>query len=404
MRKTIQFLVLLFFILILVFRKNISQVTFGPLYFIEFVHVIIIIPFILYLFLNKLYINKTFYKLFFSIIIFFLFGFARFLIDPGSIQHFIPFFYPLYIILYILLFFNLFHVDSKNDTNSFEKKVIFFLMIFLFTPIILFGSGIIGAGNTLIYSICFFSIILFLRNTIIQFILVGLFFVSFFLSLERAILVNTFIPLLIYLNIILKTNKKQILRLAYFSIPVLILLVVYFDQIAQLATSQLDLRFEINKENIIGFVKTIWSSDVEFNEGGAIGSRNHRIEMWLEVVKETSKSTSGILFGDGFSGKIVDNEFAGIPHNGFITIFKRTGLVGIFLFSFLLLKIFESIKPLKLISLKKYLFLNLIFFAFILEMMTGTVIDSPFTAIIIYMLFAYGISLGRMNKNSVKFE
>ena len=69
-------------------------------------------------------------------------------------------------------------------------------------------------------------------------------------------------------------------------------------------SNKLELRFDLSKENIIGFVKTIWSSDVEFNEGGAIGSRNHRIEMWFEVIENTSKTLSG-TFGDGFSTKLL---------------------------------------------------------------------------------------------------
>ena len=392
----------MFFFLILVFRKNISQLTLGSFYFIEISHIIIILMFSIYVIKNKLIINKSFYSIFLSISAFFSYGLIRFILEPGSLQTFIPFFYPLYIIMYVLLFYNIFHSKEIFSFKNFEKKTILILLLFLFTPIILFGSGIIGAGNTLIYSICFFSILLFVKNIYLQLIFSALFLISFFLSLERAILVNTFIPLLLYFVTIFKMEKKKFIKLGYLSFFILIIFFSYFDQIGEIVSNKLELRFDLSKENIIGFVKTIWSSDVEFNEGGAIGSRNHRIEMWFEVIENTSKTLSGTFFGDGFSTKIVENEFAGIPHNGFITIFKRAGLFGIFLFLLIIYKTYKLFIPVKSISLKKYVFLNLTVLAFLLEMMTGTVIDSPFTAIIIYMIFAYGISLGAMKNKLSK--
>lgn len=58
---------------------------------------------------------------------------------------------------------------------------------------------------------------------------------------------------------------------------------------------------------------------------GKAGSKAHRLAMWDQIVEETLREDP--WFGQGFGGPLVDVGFRN-PHNGFVNIFGRTGVVG----------------------------------------------------------------------------
>jgi len=58
------------------------------------------------------------------------------------------------------------------------------------------------------------------------------------------------------------------------------------------------------------------------------GTKEHRLEMWKEIIENTLNE--GPVLGQGVKGPLVDVAFRN-PHNSFITIFGRFGIVGLLL-------------------------------------------------------------------------
>ena len=384
---------ILFICSLLLFRKNIAYFEIGPLYYIE--AIVLLLVFFLFLIIKRFKVNNALIDLCIIQLIFIIYSFVIFVFSPGDPKGYIPYFYGLYFIFFLQFFYWIFKfIKEKNQSNTFESLLKNSFYLLLLSPILLNKFEIIAPGNTLLYSISFFYIILFEKNTFKQIILISFYILAFFLSLERAILVNTFIPLFLMIIPLSRLKGKQVSRLFFFNILLIFFILSNIKMINEFLVdfNIFEQRFELTAENLLSFVQTIWDSNVQMDSGGAIGSKNHRIEMWIEIINDTSSSLNKFLFGIGFEGFIIQNNFGGIPHNGYLSIFRRTGIIGLSIFFMFLYKLYKLICHSLLESPVHKLFIELSFLAFCLEMMTGTIIDSPFTLIIFYFLIAFYIS------------
>ena len=146
-----------------------------------------------------------------------------------------------------------------------------------------------------------------------------------------------------------------------------------------------DYRYSLDLSSFIEFIQSIFVSESAYG-----GTRNHRIEMWMGVLdKSFNNGVLSILFGNGFEGTVSDTDFRAI-HNDYISIYYRTGLVGLMLYVF-----FLASMMLQSVRLMKYdqevsIILLIVLTGFLSDAFTGTIITSPFLSVVVYAMLAYG--------------
>ena len=151
-------------------------------------------------------------------------------------------------------------------------------------------------------------------------------------------------------------------------------------------------RFLVTPENMLKFFYSIFTSDVTIG-GGAVGTREHRLEMWTAIVKLVFSSIKTALFGFGYAGEVGDalNVPFRAPHNGFVTILYRSGVIGLTLFVGLLLSIFgifaRAVRSGTAESPWRWpAALCLIAIGSLVgDALAGTILDSPFTSMMFYV-------------------
>ncbi len=151
-------------------------------------------------------------------------------------------------------------------------------------------------------------------------------------------------------------------------------------------------RFTVSPVNLMKFLLSIFSGDINL-DGGVSGTRAHRLEMWREIIGLVFSSIDTAMFGFGFAGEVGD--VIGIsfraPHNGFVTILYRTGLLGLGLFLLMLWYAFRLLRrairvtspgsPEYALAATGLVILG----AMIGESLAGTMLDSPFTSMMFYV-------------------
>jgi hypothetical protein len=123
------------------------------------------------------------------------------------------------------------------------------------------------------------------------------------------------------------------------------------------------------------------------------GTKDHRLRMWTEIIENTIEKN--VLVGQGFSHLLLMESFRN-PHNSFITIFGRAGLIGLAIalplyFGFSLkLAIQLAAKPER--SFQPRLLLYLCFApAFFSGSLFAPTLEAPYSALV--MNFIFGAAL-----------
>lgn len=166
-------------------------------------------------------------------------------------------------------------------------------------------------------------------------------------------------------------------------------------------------RFVVSPGNILKFLLSIVSSDVTL-DGGVSGTRSHRLEMWKDIIHLVFSAVDTAAFGFGFAGDVGD--VLGIsfraPHNGFITILYRGGVVGLALFLGILFALFsflrQALRAAKARSeVQRHAVVGLVILgAMVGESLAGTMLDSPFTSMLFYTQM--GVLLAIINRLAVR--
>lgn len=313
----------------------------------------------------------------------------------------VPAVYPVYFAVFLLV---LCRVSTANLERVSRALVVAIATSFLIWPVntLVFGSGEIETpgqtyviGVALAVSLVAFraaatAILLFLFNLAVA---VFTFQRGVFLCFMLAVGAMSFVAM--RAGIFGEFSRRLGLMLAFLFAFVLILPLV----LALYPVSG-DLRFEVNPENIFLFISSIWSGDAA-ELLGASGTRSHRIEMWIGILQIVASDINSILFGFGFQGNPADAIGVSFraPHNGLVTVVYQSGVVGVILFLLFLYGIASetwrgarSERP--RLDMER-LVLAAIVGAFIGDLLTGTIIDSPFTYFIFLVHAAILISLIR---------
>jgi O-antigen ligase len=151
-------------------------------------------------------------------------------------------------------------------------------------------------------------------------------------------------------------------------------------------------RFLVTPENILRFMYSIVSSDVDI-AGGVAGTRHHRLEMWTAITGLVFSSIKSTLFGFGYGGEVGDALGVSFraPHNGLITILYRSGMIGVLLLVGLfgaLFRVFaRGLRWARLDSPWRWHAATglIILGALLGDALTGTILDSPFTGMLFYV-------------------
>jgi O-antigen ligase len=140
----------------------------------------------------------------------------------------------------------------------------------------------------------------------------------------------------------------------------------------------------------------IWSDSS--NLPGKAGTKQHRIEMWTEIINDTLESDP--LFGQGYRDKLVEVSFFN-PHNSFVTFFGRMGILGLFLVLLMYFGIPITIaRKLKIVSDKENQFYLLFYLCIITSCLavslTAPTFESPYSALVCNFVFGGALRLNSL--------
>lgn len=243
------------------------------------------------------------------------------------------------------------------------------------------------AANTVFLPIGFFFFLLVEERKPIR--LVGLIssFLGILLLMERA----AFLSLLVGFSIIIVKNlhKRQlwikgILSGVLLIFVLIILIALPSPEVSKNTNHRVDF-------SVSGFSELITSIFVETDNDRLDGSRSHRLEMWGSLIEDLHDKEA-VLFGRGFDASI--EEVLGItfrsPHNGYVHVLWRTGLLGFLLLALFMISLLSSTNKLyrsqrnKTKINKTILWLLVIVVIAQLDVFTGTLLENPFSSGVIF--------------------
>lgn len=295
--------------------------------------------------------------------------------------------YPIYFVMVYLISLN-------SNQSSLRSNVNFLTFMIAISPIL-----------AVIYSVALADVLGALKTpggtfTVAASVLAGVFWVqSFFLATavsfislvlgfltyERAVFLNIAFAVIVSLVLVRRGSEVLFVRQRFYIFSLFFVLTI-------IALPWLDflqgekVRFQFTYTNIFEFFYSIFSSDVQ-SVGGLAGTRSHRLEMWSAAMDVWSSSFFSVFFGVGYFGDVADTAFRNV-HNGYVTILYRGGLVSLFLFLFFLFYIFRFFLTEAISGGRSSLFGLALTVAFSTDILTGTIIDSPFTSYIFYAYIA----------------
>jgi len=137
----------------------------------------------------------------------------------------------------------------------------------------------------------------------------------------------------------------------------------------------------------------IWSDSPHLP--GKAGAKKHRMKMWQEIFTETMRIDPWL--GQGFRNSLVEEEFYH-PHNSFLTIFGRMGLLGLSMASVIYfgipIGIARRIRAVKDNEFRRYLLFYLCYVpCALLVGLTAPTLVSPYSALVCNFIFGGALRL-----------
>jgi len=246
---------------------------------------------------------------------------------------------------------------ERNNHQNFLKKFLLCIPFFLlfkavsilfkdnFQGIILI-SGVQGELDLLSSSagifVFFFMVLAFLflqtkiKHRIIAFIS---FLVILVLFQKRSMFIGVIIMVLLG-TVLLKINSRKLIKYLAFSIISFFLLNFFSGISSQILTQN---KIEINNMNPHRIFLRLMSSMGESKEfeSSAKGTIQ-RLNWWNSILDKSLSSTSYFLLGRGFGMSLTDFYTTNLvrePHNSYLSIYARTGLLGLSLWLFFHIRI-----------------------------------------------------------------
>jgi len=313
----------------------------------------------------------------------------------------------------IFIYFGYAILDSKSKQRFFINALYYALLLgichtllTIFTPIPRLSPNINGThflGNldgiivynalAIPYVLIFWPKLGFKKALILS--ILG--FLSCFSLMTRAALLSILgisFVLMLFHKIWMKSSIKNISLFGFGFIAVSIILILTFfhnSTISQRIRYQGDL------------FTAIWSDSP--NLQGKAGTKQHRIEMWTEIVNDTLDSDP--IFGQGYRDKLVDVEFFN-PHNSFISFFGRMGFLGLLLVIFIYFGITfiiaKGLKAVRDIDYQCYLLFYLCFLISCLAVsLTTPTFESPYSGLVCNFVFGGALRLHSLAVSTKKY-
>lgn len=382
-----------------IWRKLFAYIEFMGIYITEWILLLTLLLFFIYAFLRSRILNIFSYSDYFSssmklTLIFVIYGslIAILNININPIA-FIPIAYLAYLPIFYIVF-------KESDKWVKEKFLRLTILFYILIPLLFHGvrgyllydftsslPGLDDAGWTFTYGVALTTSLVLITNRFYRYI-------AFFVCLLGAIALfqrgAIFCFIISYALVFMadRSPRKYISLFVEIFILILttILAVILVSNILT-TFSAIELRFDLNPYSFGQFILSIFINDVDISgtgTGNSLSTRTHRIEMWLDIINYNFRSLGSFLFGNGFSGEVGDvlGISFRVPHNGFITVFYRTGIIGLIIFIALLISLitkFFRYTPNDNFSNSARIFGLTLIGSFLGDCFTGTILDSPFT-------------------------
>jgi hypothetical protein len=318
----------------------------------------------------------------------------------------IPGVYPAYFIITLVIAANTSEAMLRFVARAlvwmfFLAPLVVYLNRYLIIPT--FGA-IEDPGATYVYSIAMVFALVLIENRLLSFALFGLYFAFSVLMFERATFANAALAAVMLFLASRRREKGELTRLFLGRSALYLALLILLAPLALgLLFNLAHARFTVTSGNLVKFFEAIFSTNTGL---GLSGTREHRLDMWAQLLRLAFHSPGTVLFGYGYEGEVGD--WLGItfraPHNGFMTILFRGGIVGLGLYAWFLHALYGVLRG-TMRSLqtgteaRRQAGVGLVILgALIGDTLTGTILDSPFTSWLFYAqtaIVCVSISRGR---------
>jgi hypothetical protein len=380
-------------------RKTFSYITVFGVYIIEFAVLAALAGFAFYVLLRP---NLSFYiprdshvRLALGLtVVFVTFCVARAIFSPRiNPIALIPGVYPIYLAMVAV-------IAANAPDRTLSRTAWLFAALFFLAPTVSYINGFLvpyigpleSPGWTYIYGVTLAMSLVLVRNPLWSIALFGIYFLFALFLFQRGTFVAFGVAwLFVFLASGWRGRSKLFGTLAVRGVAVAAVGILTAPIAFQLLFGSHQGRFLVTPGNLLRFIYSIVSGNVAL-EGGGGGTRNHRLEMWTEITRLVFSSVDTAVFGFGFGGEVGD--VLGItfraPHNGFITLLFRGGLIGLLLFVAILVVLFRYFGKVLRTSpegseRRRHAAMGLILVgAMVGEAMAGTILDSPFTSMLFY--------------------
>jgi hypothetical protein len=326
--------------------------------------------------------------------IFVVYNVARAALSPEiNSKGLIPGIYPAYFAIALIIATNASEgvvrfVSRALVVTFFLTPAVMYLNSYVITPI--FGA-IEDPGATYIYGVTMMLALVLVKNHVASFLLFGIYFAFSVMMFERGTFVNAAVAGVVLLVASNRRQRRTLTRRLVFTgaIGVAVMLIATPIVLGLLFDLEKG-RFVLTSGNLIKFFLSITGGGGELGLGG---TRQHRLEMWAEIVRMVFSGPASMLFGFGYKGEVGDALGISFraPHNGFLTILFRGGIIGLGLFLTFLYQVFMMLRRAIRThgaseEARRAATVGLVVLGSLIgDSLTGTILDSPFTSWLFYM-------------------
>ena len=370
------------------YRKPFSYLNVGGIYVIELFTAFMLLSIIFRI--NKIKLRRDLVSLFIALCLFVFYGLFVSLGTSFSPKLIIVYLYYGYLIIYIL-YSSLLRRSyrdalTRNINLLFTNPLLWIVVTLALEPF--FGKAV-APGQTLVYGVGLaYSLDFKGSHKKKVYYLVSTLGASLYL-MERASFLNGVLVFLVFSFIKGNLDIKKILYFGFRLVFGVICLAFFAPILFDLVFPGVFTRFDLNPTSLLNFFISIFGGRWGVEGSDMIGTRAHRLSMWVELLKLIHSDWRYSLFGFGFEKEI--GEYVGIafraPHNGYITLLFRLGYIGLSMFLVIIIMILSQLK--KLVHMHP-IFL-MVFLGFLVDALTGTAFDSPFTLGLVFSIIGLGL-------------
>ena len=336
-------IIVLLWVSLFFWRKSFSYLKFGGIYIIEILVLISILLFLIsFLIRKKIKLpsnNTSLYKIIIILLLFFSYSLLNSIIHFSiNLKSLLPGVYPIYFVIVTIICYNI----ELTKLDLFAELMLKLLFLSSFISLIISPLGLFflpetdNPGWTYIFGASLSACLILVKNKPLSIILFICTLLISIITFQRGVFLCFFISFPFLFLVEKKFFLNKFLNLFKILLLSLFILLLVSPFVFKFLNNFNDLRFDISFHNLYLFINSIFSTSAA-DELGVAGTRSHRLDMWVEVIKISSNNLI-FIFGDGFQQDVGDKigiQFRAV-HNGFITIFYQNGIIGLGIFLYFL--------------------------------------------------------------------